>query len=94
MFHITHKEKVIGINIFENPALPEEIKLKIRDNEEVEFTFQYDFSKIKGYYESEKTSGFINLTTRITTLYDHDRQPINYLLINCLLYTSDAADEL
>lgn len=38
--------------------------------------------KIKGYYESEKTSGFINLTTRITTLYDHDRQPINYLLIN------------
>ena len=82
MFHITHKEKVIVINIFENPALPEEIKLKIRDNEEVEFTFQYDFSKIKGYYESEKTSGFINLTTRITTLYDHDRQPINYLLIN------------
>ena len=82
MFHITHKEKVIGINIFENPALPEEIKLKIRDNEEVEFTFQYDFSKIKGYYESEKTSGFINLTTRITTLYDHDRPPINYLLIN------------
>ena len=82
MFHITHKEKVIGINIFENPALPEEIKLKIRDNEEVEYTFQYDFSKIKGYYESEKTSGFINLTTRITTLYDHDRQPINYLLIN------------
>ena len=82
MFHITHKEKGIGINIFENPALPEEIKLKIRDNEEVEFTFQYDFSKIKGYYESEKTSGFINLTTRITTLYDHDRQPINYLLIN------------
>ena len=82
MFHITHKEKVIGINIFENPALPEEIKLKIRDNEEVEFTFQYDFSKIKGYYESEKTSGFINLTTRITTLYDHDRQPINYLLMN------------
>ena len=82
MFHITHKEKVIGINILENPALPEEIKLKIRDNEEVEFTFQYDFSKIKGYYESEKTSGFINLTTRITTLYDHDRQPINYLLIN------------
>ena len=82
MFHITHKEKVIGINIFENPALPEEIKLKIKDNEEVEFTFQYDFSKINGYYESEKPSGFINLTTRITTLYDHAGQPINYLLIN------------
>ena len=82
MFHITHKEKIIGINIFENPVLPEEIKPKIKENEDIEFTFQYDFSKIKGYYESEKTSGFINLTTRITTLYDHDRQPINYLLIN------------
>lgn len=82
MFHITHKEKIIGINIFENPVLPEEIKPKIKENEDIEFTFQYDFSKIKGYYESEKTSGFINLTTRITTLYDHARQPINYLLIN------------
>lgn len=28
MFHITHKEKVIGINIFENRHYPEEIKLK------------------------------------------------------------------
>ena len=82
MFHITHKEKIIGINIFENPVLPEEIKPKIKENEDIEFTFQYDFSKINGYYESEKSSGFINLTTRITTLYDHARQPINYLLIN------------
>ena len=83
MFHITHKEKIIGINIFENPVLPEEIKPKIKENEDIEFTFQYDFSKINGYYESEKSSGFLNLTTRITTLYDHDRQPIiNYLLIN------------
>ena len=69
-------------NIFENPVLPEEIKPKIKENEDIEFTFQYDFSKINGYYESEKSSGFLNLTTRITTLYDHARQPINYLLIN------------
>ena len=82
MVHITHKEKIIGINIFENPVLPEEIKPKIKENEDIEFTFQYDFSKINGYYESEKSSGFLNLTTRITTLYDHARQPINYLLIN------------
>lgn len=82
MFHITHKEKIIGINIFKNPVLPEEIKPKIKENEDIEFTFQYDFSKINGYYESEKSSGFLNLTTRITTLYDHARQPINYLLIN------------
>ena len=57
MFHITHKEKIIGINIFENPVLPEEIKPKIKENEDIEFTFQYDFSKINGYYESEKSSG-------------------------------------
>ena len=82
MFHIIHKEKIIGINIFENPVLPEEIKTKIKENDDIEFTFQYDFSKINGYYESEKSSGFLNLTTRITTLYDHARQPINYLLIN------------
>ena len=77
MFHITHKEKIIGINIFENPVLPEEIKPKIKENEDIEFTFQYDFSKINGYYESEKSSGFLNLTTRITTRYEQARKRIN-----------------
>ena len=82
MFRISNKEDILGVNIFENPILPEEIKQKIRDNENADFTFRYDFSKINRYYQPNSTTGFIDLTTKVTTLYDHNHEPINYLLIN------------
>ena len=77
MFRISNKEDILGVNIFENPILPEEIKQKIKDNENADFTFRYDFSKINKYYQPNSTTGFIDLTTKVTTLYDH-----NHLLIN------------
>ena len=82
MFRISNKEDILGVNIFENPILPEEIKQKIKDNENADFTFRYDFSKISKYYQPNSTTGFIDLTTKVTTLYDHNHEPINYLLIN------------
>ena len=39
MFHIASKEDVLGVNLFENPLLPEEIKQKLRNNEDADFTF-------------------------------------------------------
>ena len=82
MFRISNKEDILGVNIFENPILPEEIKQKIKDNENADFTFRYEFSKINKYYQPNSTTGFIDLTTKVTTLYDHNHEPINYLLIN------------
>lgn len=82
MFRISNKEDILGVNIFENPILPEEIKQKIKDNENADFTFRYDLSKINKYYQPNSTTGFIDLTTKVTTLYDHNHEPINYLLIN------------
>lgn len=82
MFRISNKKDILGVNIFENPILPEEIKQKIKDNENADFTFRYDFSKINKYYQPNSTTGFIDLTTKVTTLYDHNHEPINYLLIN------------
>ena len=82
MFHIASKEDVLGVNLFENPLLPEEIKQKLRNNEDADFTFCYEFSKINGYYQSQSSGGSIDLTTKVTTLYDHNYEPINYLVIN------------
>ena len=82
MFHIRSKEDILGINLFNNPVLPEEIKQKLRDYENVDFTFRYDFSKIDGYYSPEKSTGFLDLVTKATTLYAHNHELINYLLIN------------
>ena len=56
MFRISNKEDILGVNIFENPILPEEIKQKIKDNENADFTFRYDFSKINKYYQPNSTT--------------------------------------
>ena len=64
------------------PGFPIEMKEELRKNEEADFTFWYDFSKIGGYYTNDKKEGTIDLLTKITVLYDENQQPINNLLIN------------
>ena len=82
MFHIEKKEDVLGINIFENPIFPKEMKERLKKNEDADFTFRYDFSKVGSYYQNTQKQGTIDLMTKVTTLYDSEHQPINYLLIN------------
>ena len=82
MFHIEKKEDVLGINIFDNPIFPKEMKERLKKNEDADFTFRYDFSKVRSYYQNTQKQGTIDLMTKVTTLYNSEHQPINYLLIN------------
>lgn len=82
MFHIEKKEDVLGINIFDSPIFPKEMKERLKKNEDADFTFRYDFSKVGSYYQNTQKQGTIDLVTKVTTLYDSEHQPINYLLIN------------
>ena len=82
MFHIEKKEDVLGINIFDNPIFPKEMKERLKKNEDADFTFRYDFSKVGSYYQNTQKQGTIDLMTKVATLYNSEHQPINYLLIN------------
>ncbi len=82
IFHLNRKEDLLGIDIFENPVFPEEMKERLRRNEDADFTFRYDFSKVGDYYPTRKREGTIDLVTKVTTLYDENHNPTNYLLIN------------
>ena len=82
MFRIEKKEDVLGINIFDNPIFPKEMKERLKKNEDADFTFRYDFSKVGSYYQNTQKQGTIDLMTKVTTLYNSEHQPINYLLIN------------
>ena len=82
LFHVDSKEELLGINIFENPVFPEEMKERLRNNEDADFTFRYDFSKLGEYYSNNKAEGTIDLVTKVTTLYDENHNPVNSLLIN------------
>ena len=81
IFGFKSQEDILGLNLFENPIMPEEVKNKLRKKESADFSLNYDFSKLNGYYPTGKR-GEINLLTKITALYDSQNNFINYLLIN------------
>lgn len=82
MFHLSCREDLLGINLFENPVFPKEMKEKLKKNEDADFTFRYDFSKIGNYYRTQRKSGTIDLVTKVTTLCNDAGEAVNYLLIN------------
>ncbi len=56
IFGLPSKEAALGINIFENPIIPEEIREKLSRREPVSFRLDYSFNKIKDedYYPTGK----------------------------------------
>ena len=81
MFGLARKEDALGINMFENHLIPEEMRERMKRRENVSFSLVYDFSNLNGLYVSKKT-GRLNLLTKVTTLYDAQNNLINYLLIS------------
>lgn len=81
IFGMTDKSEAIGVNLFENPNIPDDVKDKLRAGENADFSINYDFSIADRYIDSRR-KGIINLTSKATTLYGSDNQFINYLFIN------------
>ena len=81
IFGLSDKNEALGVNLFNNPNIPSEIKEKLRAKEDVNFSINYDFSKINRYVDTHR-EGIINLTTKVTALYDSQNRFINYLFIN------------
>ena len=81
IFGLSDKHEALGVNLFDNPNIPLEVKERLRAKEDVNFSINYDFSKINQYVASRR-NGIINLTTKVTALYDSQNRFINYLFIN------------
>ena len=81
IFGLSDKNEALGVNLFDNPNIPLEVKERLRAKEDVNFSINYDFSKINQYVDSRR-NGIINLTTKVTALYDSQNRFINYLFIN------------
>ena len=81
IFGLSDKHEALGVNLFDNPNIPLEVKERLRAKEDVNFSINYDFSKINQYVDRRR-NGIINLTTKVTALYDSQNRFINYLFIN------------
>ena len=81
IFGLSDKNEALRVNLFDNPNIPSEVKERLRAKEDVNFSINYDFSKINQYVDSRR-NGIINLNTKVTALYDSQNRFINYLFIN------------
>ena len=81
IFGLTDMKEALGVSLFENPNIPEDVKEKLRARENVDFSINYDFSKIDQYVTSRRKD-IINLQTKVALLYDSQNQFSNYLFIN------------
>ena len=81
IFGLRHKEDVIGLNLFDNPLLPQGLKDKLKAGAPIDMLFNYDFDRLDGYYSTSRT-GTISLISKFAPLYDALGNLINILLIN------------
>lgn len=81
IFGIAAKEDVLGINFFENPIVPEEIRRNVRNGQEQSFRLDYPFDRLGGYYPSRK-KGSVQIYTKVTMLYDMYGELVNFLVLN------------
>lgn len=80
IFGLKNKGWGLGVNLFDNPNIPEIIKQQIREQKRVDFQIKYDFSEIKDYYHSEQF-GIKDLIVKVSPLYNSDHELENYILI-------------
>ena len=81
IFGLRHKEDVIGLNLFDNPLLPQGLRDKLKAGAPIDMSFNYDFDRLDGYYSTSRT-GTISLISKFAPLYDALGNLINILLIN------------
>lgn len=79
IFGLRHKEDVIGLNLFDNPLLPQGLKDKLKAGAPIDMSFNYDFDRLDGYYSTSRTGSLIS---KFAPLYDALGNLINILLIN------------
>lgn len=81
IFGVGEKEEVLGINFFENPNVPDDVREGVREGRTQSFRLDYRFNRTEGYYKPYK-QGIIKLYTTVNMLYDMQGKLSNYLLIN------------
>lgn len=82
IFGSTH-DQLIGINLFDNPAVPSKVLENIKKGKAFSFPLVYDFNKVRGanYYSSQLSDNKKYLQVKGFGLNDDEFGRIGYLLI-------------
>lgn len=79
MMGVKDKQDMLGINIFENPNVPDEMKSRLRAGENIRFTVKYDFELAKFYYPTT-LSGIRYFEITVSVVRDDENKEIDKFL--------------
>ena len=79
----TTRENVIGVNMFQNPNIPEWVNQKLKKGEDVTFTLDYNFHIVReeGYYPTSIEDETKHLLVKGVALKDIQNKIFGYLYI-------------
>ena len=81
IFGIRRKEDILGVDFFGNPNVPDDVRNRVRAGEEFAFKIYHSIDRLKGYCHTSKT-GFLEIYTTVSMLYDKQGKLCNFMLIN------------
>lgn len=80
IFGVT-REEALGVNVFDNPNIPKNLKEQLGTAEQLDFHMKYKFNHVADYYSTERT-GQIDLYTKSSQLVDSQGNFTGYIFIN------------
>ena len=81
IFGVVNKSDVIGVNFFDNPNVPQNIRDRVRNEDLVDFRLNYSFEQAEGYSETNRSNA-IELYSKVSKLYDNEGNFSGYILIS------------
>lgn len=81
IFGVTTKEEVLGVNIFDNPNIPQGVKEQLGNKDSLDFHMLYHFNQVGEYYDTERNDR-IDLYTKSSQLFDNQGNFSGYVFIN------------
>ena len=81
IFGVKDKANTVGVNFYQNPNVPLDIRERVQVEDELDFSQDYEFTKISDYYESGKKGG-MELYTKVNKIYDSKGDCSGFVLIN------------
>ena len=81
IFGVREKKDVLGVNVYQNPNVPEDVKERMQYEESLDFGMNYPFSGIEGYYDSKK-KGYIALYSKVSRLCDGAGNFLGHIFLN------------
>lgn len=78
---IQQKSDVLGINIFDNPNMPDALKERLREGENIRFSIAYDFDLVKKHYYPTVFTGLRYFDIAVSVVRNDEGEIDKYLFI-------------